>query len=63
MHDHDQYEGGANENLLGGIEDVDNSMMETMYNLSAYITGSNNGDEDDDVESDDDASAWPVWLV
>ena len=54
MHDDDQNE-GANEDLLGGIEDVDNSMMETMYNLSAYVSGSNN-DEDDDVESDDDAS-------
>ncbi|KAI2500025.1 hypothetical protein MHU86_14480 [Fragilaria crotonensis] len=53
MHDDDQYE-GANEDLLGGIEDVDNSMMETMFNLSAYVSGSNN-DEDDD-ESDDDTS-------
>jgi hypothetical protein len=54
MHDDDQYE-GANEDLLGGIEDVDNSMMETMFNLSAYVSGSNN-DEDDD-ESDDDTSS------
>ncbi|KAI2503222.1 hypothetical protein MHU86_11245 [Fragilaria crotonensis] len=54
MQNDDQYE-GANQDLLGGIEDVDNSMMETMYNLSAYVSGSNN-DEDDNVESDDDAS-------
>ena len=32
------------------------SMMETMFNLSAYLSGSNN-DEDNDVDSDDDSSS------
>jgi hypothetical protein len=40
--------------LLGGgrREDVDNSMMDTMFNLIAYVSGRN--DEDDDDESDNE---------
>ncbi len=36
MQDDNQY-GGVNEDLIGGIEDVDKSMMETMFNLSTYV--------------------------
>jgi hypothetical protein len=38
--------------LFGGVEDVDNNMIETMFDLSAYL--SDNEDEDDDINSDDD---------
>jgi hypothetical protein len=54
MQDDDQN-GCVNEDLIGGIEDVDNSMMETMFNLSAYVSGTNNDDNNDD-ESDDDVA-------
>jgi hypothetical protein len=46
----------VNKDLTGGIKDVDNSMMETMFNLSAYVSGSKNN-EDNNVDSDDDASS------
>ena len=52
----DNHYGGVNEDLIGGIEDAGNSMMETMLNLSAYVSGSNNN-EDNNVDSDDDASS------
>jgi hypothetical protein len=55
MQDDDQC-GGFNENLIGGIEDIDNSMMETMFNLSAYASVSSNT-EDNDVECDDHDSS------
>jgi hypothetical protein len=55
MQDDNQY-GGVNEDCIGGMEDFDNSMMETMFNLSAYVSGSNK-EEDNDVDSDDDASS------
>ena len=55
MQDDNEY-GGVNKDLIGGIEDVGNSMMETMFNLSAYVSGSNNN-EDNNFESDDDASS------
>jgi hypothetical protein len=44
----DDHNGCVNEDLIGGIDDVDNSMMESLFNLSAYICGTNNDDNDDD---------------
>jgi hypothetical protein len=56
MQNDNQY-GGVNEDFIGGMEDFDNSMMETiMFNLSAYVSGSNN-EEDNNVDIDDDASS------
>jgi hypothetical protein len=55
---HDEQYGSVDDDLIGGMdEDVDNSMMETMFNLSAYLSGTNNEeDQHDNVESDDDAA-------
>ena len=42
--------------LIGGIGvDVDNSMMDRLFNLSAYVSGTNNDDDNDDDESDSDS--------
>jgi hypothetical protein len=46
----DEQQGEDFNPLIGGVEDVDNHMIETMFELSAYV--SDNGEED--VESDDE---------
>lgn len=52
MEDDDQN-GCVHEDLIGGIDDVDNSMMESLFNLSAYVSGPNSNSNDDN-ESDDE---------
>jgi hypothetical protein len=41
--------------LMGGVEDVDNDMIDTMFNLSAYVSDN----DDEDVDSDDDHDSGP----
>ena len=51
----DDHNGCVNEDLIvGGIDDLDNSMMESLFNLSAYVSGTINNDNDDDESDDDD---------
>ena len=51
----DDHNGCVNEDLIRGIDNVDNSMMESLFNLSAYVSGTNNDDNDDDESDDDDS--------
>jgi hypothetical protein len=53
--EYDDHNGCVNEDLIGGIDDVDNSMMESLFNLSAYVSGTNKDDNDDDESDDDDS--------
>jgi hypothetical protein len=51
MEDDDQN-GCVHEDLIGGIDDVDNSMMKSLFKLSAYVSGPNSNDNDDDESND-----------
>jgi hypothetical protein len=53
--ENDDHNGCVNEDLIGGIDNVDNSMMESLFNLSAYVSGTINNDNDDDESDDDDS--------
>lgn len=44
--------------LFGGVDDVDNDMIETMFDLSEYL--SDNEDEDDVNSDDDDSGGLPL---
>ena len=44
--------------LMGGVEDVDNNMIDTMFDLSAYVSDN----DDKDVECDDDHNAGGLLL-
>ncbi|KAI2505089.1 hypothetical protein MHU86_9365 [Fragilaria crotonensis] len=41
--------------LMGGVEDVDNNMIDTMFDLSAYVSDN----DDEDADSDDDLDSGP----
>ena len=54
---HDQYVGGTEE------EDVDDNMMDSLFELSAYVSFNDNDNDENDDESEDESNVNPVRLL